>query len=253
MFSAFSSKALTACWSRGINRSGRVGTLPHDKEGRQIVTERNAEHSEANADATTEATAGSTPAQDRPKVTTRERLRGRSAGDIHGAFVREARRALERAGGDALQATNLGLSRLRGDHLITARDADRLSRILEVMFAQAHGEEDRSEDEAFREVRDIYQDMVLEADTTPTALAIGSVAIDAFLTALVEGIRGDGEEGEAAAAGLRKRLFTMVADGAGAVVGGIVGGALGGSEGAQAGAAVGGIGASAGADKIQSK
>ena len=229
-----------------------MGALPHDKEGRQIVTERNAEHSEANADATTEATAGPTPAQDRPKVTTRERLRGRSAGDIHGAFVREARRALERAGGDALQATNLGLSRLRGDHIITARDADRLSRILEVMFAQAHGE-DRREDEAFREVRDIYQDMVLEADTTPTALAIGSVAIDAFLTALVEGIRGDGEEGEAAAAGLRKRLFTMVADGAGAVVGGVVGGALGGSEGAQAGAAVGGIGASAGADKIQSK
>ena len=224
-----------------------MGALPHDKEGRQIVTERNAEHSEANADAATEATAGPTLAQERPKVTTRERLRGRSAGDIHGAFVREARRALERAGGDALQATNLGLSRLRGDHLITARDADRLSRILEVMFAQAHGE-DRREDEAFREVRDIYQDMVLEADTTPTALAIGSVAIDAFLTALVEGIRGDGEEGEAAAAGLRKRLFTMVADGAGAVVGGIVGGAIGGSEGAQAGAAVGGIGASAAAD-----
>ncbi len=213
------------------------------------MTERNAEHPEANAEAT-EATAGPTPAQERPKVTTRERLRGRSAGDIHGAFVREARRALERARGDALQATNLGLSRLRGDHLITARDADRLSRILEVMFAQAHGEEDRSEDEAFREVRDMYQDMVLEADTTPTALAIGSVAVDAFQTALLEGIRG---EGEAAAAGLRKRLFTMVADGAGAVVGGIVGGAIGGSEGAQAGAAIGGIGASAAADKVQSK
>lgn len=216
------------------------------------MTERNAEHSEANADAATEATAGPTPAQDRPKVTTRERLRGRSAGDIHGAFVREARRALERARGDALQATNLGLSRLRGDHLITGRDADRLGRILEVMFAQAHGE-DRREDVAFREVRDIYQDMVLEADTTPTALAIGSVAVDAFQTALLDGLRGDGEGGEAAAARARRGLFTMAADGAGAVVGGVVGGALGGSEGAQAGAAVGGIGASAAADKVQSK
>jgi hypothetical protein len=212
------------------------------------VAEQHAEHSDAN----TEATESSLRPY-RPEVPTRGRLGGYSAGDIHGAFVREARRALERAGGDALQATNAGLGRLRGDGLITASEVNHLSRILEVMFALAHGEDSRREYEAFREVRDIYQDMVLEADTTPTALAIGSVAIDAFLTALVEGIRGDGEEGEAAAAGLRKRLFTMVADGAGAVVGGVVGGALGGSEGAQAGAAVGGIGASAGADKIQSK
>jgi hypothetical protein len=184
-------------------------------------------------------------------VTSRGRLGGYSAGDIHGAFIREARRALERAGGNALQATNIGLSRLRGDGLITGREVDRLSRILGVMFAQAHGEDSRREYDAFREVRDIYQAMVLEADASPTGLAIGSVAVDAFLTALLDGLRGDGQEGQTAAASTRRRLVTMAADGAGAVIGGAAGGAIGGAEGAQAGAAVGGIGASAIAEAIQ--
>jgi hypothetical protein len=118
------------------------------------------------------------------------------------------------------------------------------------MFAQAHGE-DRREDEAFREVRDIYLAMVLEADASPTGLAIGSVAVDAFVTALLDGRRGDGGEGEKAAAVSTRRLVTMAADGAGAVIGGVAGGAIGGAEGAQAGAAVGGIGASAIAEAIQ--
>ena len=210
------------------------------------MAEQNAEHSEA-TQAATEPSLG----QYRPKFTTRGRLGGYSAGDVHGTFVREARRALERAGGDALQATNTGLSRLQGDGLITASEVGRLSRILEVMFAQAHGEESRREYEAFREVRDIYQTMVLEADASPTGLAIGSVAVDAFLTALLDGLRGDGGERQTAAASTGRRLVTMAADGAGAVLGGLAGGALGGSEGAQAGAAVGGIGASAIADAIQ--
>jgi len=210
------------------------------------VAEQNAGHSEANME-TTEPSLG----QYRPQVPTRGRLGGYSAGDIHGAFIREARQALERAGGNALQATNIGLSRLRGEGLITAREVERLSRILEVMFAQAHGEDSRREYEAFREVRDIYQTMVLEADASPTGLAIGSVAVDAFLTALLDGLRGDGGERQTAAASTGRRLVTMAADGAGAVLGGLAGGALGGSEGAQAGAAVGGIGASAIADAIQ--
>jgi hypothetical protein len=210
------------------------------------VADQNTGYSEANSEAT-ELARG----QYRPEVPTRGRLRGYSAGDIHGAFVREARRALERAGGDALQATNTGLSQLQGDGLITASEVKRLSRILEVMFAQAHGEDGRREYEAFREVRDIYQTMVLEADASPTGLAIGSVAVDAFLTALLDGLRSDGGEMQAAAASTGRRLVTMAADGAGAVLGGLAGGALGGSEGAQAGAAVGGIGASAIAETIQ--
>jgi hypothetical protein len=210
------------------------------------VAEQNAEHYGSDTEAT-EPSLG----QYRPEVPTRGRLRGYSAGDIHGAFVREARRALERAGGDALQATNTGLSRLRADGLITAREVNRLSRILEVMFAQAHGEDGRREDEAFREVRDIYQTMVLEADASPTGLAIGSVAVDAFLTALLDGLRGDRGERQTAAASTGRRLVTMAADGAGAVIGGAAGGVIGGSEGAQAGAAVGGIGASAIAEAIQ--
>lgn len=211
------------------------------------MAEHNAGHSEANMEAT-EPSLG----QYRPEVPTRGRLRGHSAGDIHGAFIREARQALERAGGNALQATNTGLSRLRGEGLITAREVNRLSRILEVMFAQAHGEDSRPEYEAFREVRDIYQTMVLEADASPTGLAIGSVAVDAFLTALLDGLRGDdGQEGQTAAASTSRRLVTMAADGAGAVIGGAAGGAIGGSEGAQAGAAVGGIGASAIVGAIQ--
>ena len=210
------------------------------------MAEQNAGHSEAYMEAT-ESSLG----QYRPEVPTRGRLRGYSAGDIHGAFIREARLALERAGGNALQATNTGLSRLQGEGLITAREVNHLSRILEVMFAQAHGEDSRREYEAFGEVRDIYQTMVLEADASPTGLAIGSVAVDAFLTALLDGLRGDGGERQTAAASTGRRLVTMAADGAGAVLGGLAGGALGGSEGAQAGAAVGGIGASAIADAIQ--
>jgi hypothetical protein len=210
------------------------------------VAEQHAEHSDANTEATE-----SSLRHYRPEAPTRGRLGGYSAGDIHGAFVREARRALERAGGDALQATNTGLGRLRGDGLITASEVNHLSRILEVMFALAHGEDSRREYEAFREVRDIYQTMVLEADASPTGLAIGSVAVDAFLTALLDGLRGDGGEGQTAAARAGRRLVTMAADGAGAVIGGAAGGAIGGSEGAQAGAAVGGIGASAIAEAIQ--
>ena len=215
------------------------------------MAEQNAGHSEANME-TTEPSLG----QYRPQVPTRGRLGGYSAGDIHGAFIREARQALERAGGNALQATNIGLSRLRGEGLITAREVERLSRILEVMFAQAHGEDSRREYEAFREVRDIYQTMVLEADASPTGLAIGSVAVDAFLTALLDGLRGnDGhegqQEGQTAAASTSRRLVTMAADGAGAVIGGAAGGAIGGAEGAEAGAAVGGIGASAIVGAIQ--
>jgi len=216
------------------------------QERSKSVAEQNAGHSEANKE-TTEPSLE----QYRPEVPTRGRLGGYSAGDIHGAFIREARQALERAGGNALQATNIGLSRLRGEGLITAREVERLSRILEVMFAQAHGEDSRREYEAFREVRDIYQTIVLEADASPTGLAIGSVAVDAFLTALLDGLRGDGGERQTAAASTGRRLVTMAADGAGAVLGGLAGGALGGSEGAQAGAAVGGIGASAIADAIQ--
>jgi hypothetical protein len=211
------------------------------------VADQNAGYSEANSEPTEPARGQYRPEEDQ----TRGRLRGYSAGDIHGAFVREARRALERVGGDALQATNTGLSRLQGDGLITASEVKRLSRILEVMFTQAHGEDSRREYEAFREVRDIYQTMVLEADASPTGLAIGSVAVDAFLTALLDGLRGDGGERQTAAASTGRRLVTMAADGAGAVLGGLAGGALGGSEGAQAGAAVGGIGASAIAETIQ--
>ena len=211
------------------------------------MAEQNAGHSEAYMEAT-ESSLG----QYRPEVPTRGRLRGYSAGDIHGAFIREARLALERAGGNALQATNTGLSRLQGEGLITAREVNHLSRILEVMFAQAHGEDSRREYEAFGEVRDIYQTMVLEADASATGLAIGSVAVDAFLTALLDGLRGDdGQEGQTAAASTGRRLVTMAADGAGAVIGGVAGGAIGGSEGAQAGAAVGGIGASAIVGAIQ--
>ena len=210
------------------------------------MADQNAEYSESNSEATEPARG-----QYQPEDQTRGRLRRYSAGDIHGAFVREAHRALEAAGGDALQATNTGLSRLQGDSLITASEVKRLSRILEVMFAQAHSEDSRREYEAFREVRDIYQTMVLEADASPTGLAIGSVAVDAFLTALLDGLRGDGGERQTAAASTGRRLVTMAADGAGAVLGGLAGGALGGSEGAQAGAAVGGIGASAIADAIQ--
>jgi hypothetical protein len=210
------------------------------------VAEQNAEHSEA-----TQAATKPSLGQYRTEGPTRGSLGGYSAGDVHGAFVREARRALERAGGDALQATNTGLSRFRGDGLITAREVDRLSRILKVMFAQAHGEDSRREYEAFREVRGIYQTMVLESDASPTGLAIGSVAVDAFLTALLDGLRDDGEERPTAAASTGRRLVTMAADGAGAVIGGAAGGLIGGSEGAQAGAAVGGIGASAIAEAIQ--
>jgi hypothetical protein len=151
------------------------------------VAEKHAEHSDANSEATEPSLR-----HYRPEVPTRGRLGGYSAGDLHGAFVREARRALERAGGDTLQATNTGLGRLRADGLITASEVNRLSRILEVMFALAHGEDSRREYEAFREVRDIYQTMVLEADASPTGLAIGSVAVDAFLTALLDGLGGEG-------------------------------------------------------------
>ena len=210
------------------------------------MAEQHAQRSDANTGATEPSLR-----HYRPEVPARGRLGGYSAGDIHGAFVREARQALERAGGDTLQATNTGLSRLQGDSLITAREVDHLSHILKVMFAQAHGEDNRPEHEAFREVRDIYQTMMLEADASPTGLAIGSVAVDAFLTAVLEGLRSDGGEQETAFASTGRRLVTMAADGAGAVIGGAAGGVIGGSEGAQAGAAVGGIGASAIANAIQ--
>jgi len=77
------------------------------------------------------------------------------------------------------------------------------------------------------------------------------IARRVFLTALLDGLGGDGGEAQMAAARAGRRLVTMAADGAGAVIGGAAGGAIGGSEGAQAGAEVGDIGAFAIAEAIQ--
>lgn len=158
-----------------------------------------------------------------------------SAGDYRVSVMREVHRMLAKAGDNQLEAARSGLDRLVADGLVTAQDRRHVDQICADVFSLQRGE--MQSDDAFAKIRATYDQMVVDSQTSPVALAIASVA-------------SSGSEPELPAdVGLPKNTLAKISRSdkidmgivGGAIVGAAVGGAIGGAGGAIVGAVVGGI------------
>lgn len=175
------------------------------------------------------------------------RISGASAGELHGAIMREVRLAVAQANGNALETIKIGLARLQSLGLLTGREVRGLTHIGGLMLAVDHKE--RTPQEVCPKVRDYYYELVTSGDASQIALALASIAMDASITTLLDQNAEPEKSGQerAAATGGGAGWGVGGADYGGAV-GGAVGGAIvGGALGGFAGALLGGVGASAGA------
>jgi hypothetical protein len=73
------------------------------------------------------------------------RISGASAGDLHGALMREALLAKVQANGDALGTVKIGLTRLQSRGLLKGSEVRGLAYICGLVFAAAHNERDPNE------------------------------------------------------------------------------------------------------------
>jgi hypothetical protein len=103
-----------------------------------------------------------------------------SAGELQAVAQRETRRILQESQRNRLVALKKGLELMRARDLISEREAGLLGQILDHVFAAARGKADVAE--AYIRVKQIHHELVLES-ATPGALAMASIALNAFLEA----------------------------------------------------------------------
>lgn len=158
-----------------------------------------------------------------------------SAGDYRVAVMREVRRILADSHGHQLKAAKVGLERLKGSKLITAQELKALSQICDLVFAAQRGK--AKPDDAFAQVRAIYDRMLVDTTANPVALTIASIAASGSITATPD--NGGVPEGALAAMNRSDKVDMGILGG---VIGGaVVGGAIGGVGGAIIGGVIGGI------------
>lgn len=148
-----------------------------------------------------------------------------SAGDLSVVVRREVKKTLEKNRNNILGSLNTGLDELLKRDLISAQECDNLTIVCKHLIYSIRGKEDG--EEAFLAIRAIYHDMLMNQQSTPTALAIASVATSAFNLERSSPLTITPETTGAGAA-------------VGAVIGGVIGGIVGGGLGAGIGAAIGG-------------
>lgn len=148
-----------------------------------------------------------------------------SAGDLSVVVRREVKKTLEKNRNNILRSLNTGLKELLRRDLISSQECDTLKDVCKHLIYSIRGKEDA--EEAFLAIRAVYHDMLMNQQSTPTALAIASVATSAFNLERSSPLTITPETTGAGAA-------------VGAVIGGAIGGAVGGFLGAGIGAAIGG-------------
>jgi hypothetical protein len=152
-----------------------------------------------------------------------------SAGDLSIVVRNEVMKTLKANRNDIVRSLNSGLQELVKRNLIFKQEYEPLSAAIKHLLGAIRGKED-SED-AYLEIRNLYHRMLIDKDSSPTALAIASVAHSAFNVEKSSPV-----------------TITPHTTGAGAVVGAVLGGIIGGIVGGGIGAGIGaGIGGAAGA------
>lgn len=148
-----------------------------------------------------------------------------SAGDLSIVVRQEVKRILEENRNDVLKSLNAGLQELLKRDLISGQEFEQLQDALKHLLYSIRGKEDG--EDAFFSIRKIYQEILIDQDSSPTALAIASVANSAFNIERSSPVTITPETTGGGAA-------------VGAVIGGVIGGLVGGGVGAGIGAAIGG-------------
>ena len=148
-----------------------------------------------------------------------------SAGDLSVVVRREVKKTLEKNRNSILKALDSGLDELLARESISSQECGVLKDACKHLLYAIRGKEDG--EDAFLAIRAIYQDLLMDQRSTPTALAIASVATSAFNLQKSSPLTITPESTGAGAA-------------VGAVIGGVIGGVVGGGLGAGLGAAIGG-------------
>ncbi|MCA1408954.1 hypothetical protein I6F26_32845 [Ensifer sp. IC3342] len=148
-----------------------------------------------------------------------------SAGDLSVVVRNEVKKTLTANRNDVVRSLESGLQELTKRNLISPGERDQLNAVSKHLLNAIRGKEDG--EDAFLAIRGAYQELLKDQDSSPTALAIASVANSAF----------DVQKSS-------PLTITPMTTGAGAVIGailgGVVGGIVGGGLGAGIGAAIGG-------------
>jgi hypothetical protein len=141
----------------------------------------------------------------------------------------EVRRIVLKARGNRASAFRLGIQRLRQEGLATDRDAARLTQILSLLPIQDPRQ--GADEDPLPRVRAIYEEMIADWQSTPTARSIVSAVVGAL----------ESEEVSSSGAAVARRVSPATAGMViGAAIGGFLGGLFGGPLGAAVGAEVGG-------------
>jgi hypothetical protein len=152
-----------------------------------------------------------------------------SAGDLSVVVRNEVKKVLKDNRNDVLKAVTNGLGELTERGFISANEAENLRSICGYLFGSIRGKADP--EDSFLMIRRVYHQLLKDQRSSPTALAIASVAHSAF--------------------NLEKSsplTITPETTGGGAVVGAVIGGVIGGLAGGAVGAGIGAaIGGAAGA------
>jgi hypothetical protein len=100
------------------------------------------------------------------------------AGETAYSFRREIEQLLKEHKGSRRRAINAGVDKLVADQIMTAAEAAEVKQVCELVFKAIKGTVDIAK--AAQSVRDTYQKMLADNQSSPVALTVASVANTAF-------------------------------------------------------------------------
>lgn len=155
-----------------------------------------------------------------------------SAGDLSRAVRQQVKKILKENRNDILKAIYSGLQELLERKLISAIEFEQLKNVCKHLINSVRGKEDG--EDAFLLITKIYQEMLTNHESNPSALAIASVANSAFnfeksspLTITPESTAAGAVTGAVIGAAMGALLGGGVGAGIGAAIGGAAGAAIG--------------------------
>jgi len=89
------------------------------------------------------------------------------AGDMSTVVRKEVKRILETNRNDILKSLQSGLQELVSRNLVSAQECEQLDNIFKHLLGSIRGKEDG--EEAFLSIRNIYQELLMEQNASPTA------------------------------------------------------------------------------------
>lgn len=157
-----------------------------------------------------------------------------SSGDLSIAIRNEVIKIMESNKNNVYQSVKEGLKELLKRECISAEELDELQNICDTIFNTLRGKLE-SED-AFFSIRNIYSNLLINKNSSPTALAIASVSSSIFTYEKSNSVNIRILPGDAAAGALTGGIIGATF---GAATGGFIGAGIGAAIGAAAGAAIG--------------